>query len=218
MKLYEAIDIIERTPYVFTEEDIHEFEFKVTDRIFDRKRWVERTLAAVYIEKWKTLPQKELLYDSSITVDGDTLAMFWVRQCKTFPPKELYHDPLLKNEFYGLTVEMLCIVCIGKLPPIEWMHDKNITSDSEAGLTCEMLWIICTKNPNIPKEILHDPSMHTYNGDTCAMIWIDVIKSLPPSELIHNPHLKNDRHETCATIWKKRCQTPVPKCIDDGNT
>ena len=58
--------------------------------------------------------------------------------------------------------------------------------------------------------VLHDPSIKNEGGDTCAMLWIVFVRTLPPQKIRHDASIRDKYGETCADIWKKCVGKPVP--------
>lgn len=212
MKLSEAIDIIKRTPYYFTDEDIGSFEFDIVSGFFggmiftkvdqdysitfsdDRQTiiihriydyYVPNNLTSLWIAKYGTLPQREFLYDPKIHPQYMlTLPEIWILKCKSLPPTELL-CPVDYRDDFGYTEAMFWIVHIHTLPPHELLHDPTLKGKN--GCTCLMEWI--RNNKSIPDELYHDPTLTNSFGEICACIWINTFKDLPPKELLEGVDL-----------------------------
>ena len=142
--------------------------------------YVLNNLASLWIAKYGTLPQSELLYDPTIHPQYMlTLPEIWILKCKSLPPAELLCPIDYKDDF-GYTEAMFWIVNIRTLPPHELLHDPTLKGKN--GCTCLMEWI--RNNKSIPNELYHDPTLENSFGEICACIWINTFEDLPPRELL----------------------------------
>ena len=230
MKIYEAFEVIKRCPYIFTEEDI-DFDvnslIEIDDGIYAHKMTIamfyiiywnvkpqkclfhnaliqddyHRTLAKYWIEYFKELPPKELLYDPSIDAGEWSFIYYWTKYVKTMPPKILWYE-YPYGETRGIDLAECIINDLHILPPKELLYDPSM--QDRYGRTCAMEWITACKSMP-PKELLHDPSIQDNYGHTCAMEWITACKSMPPKELLHEPSIKTTRGETCLMRYINLC-------------
>lgn len=104
MKILEAYSIINSAPYIFTDEEIESFEFKVRNKVPNKGL----TLAEVYLLKWKLLPQKELIYSKI------RLARIIFKIFNEFPSKHLLisaipskvYDDIVGGKYWELPYEV----------------------------------------------------------------------------------------------------------------
>ena len=143
MKIEEAYTIVSRAPYLFSDEEINEFEFDVNQ--FYDNGIKPMTLEMLYISRWGILPQKELRHAPDLVlirnnnVVSDTCAMCWILKNKSLPPKDLLHALGIRSRT-GYTCAMLYIMVCKTLPPDELLHDPSICTD--LGQTCADLYLI----------------------------------------------------------------------------
>lgn len=249
MKLYEAMGIIERVPYYFTDDDVTTFEFDIasgflggmtftrtnqdyTITFSDKDQriiiyetydyYVLNNLASLWIAKYGTLPQRELLYDPTIHPQYMlTLPEIWMLKCKSLPPAELLYPIDYKDDF-GYTEAMFWIVNIRTLPPHELLHDPTLKGKN--GCTCLMEWI--RNNKSIPNELYHDPTLENSFGEICACIWINTFEDLPPRELLEgvdvNKQYGTDK-QLLSQYWINSVRHDLPNelipdpCSTDGD-
>ena len=158
MKIEEAIDIIDRCPYDFDEDEI---EFDPSELTW-HDHFEDRTCAMEWISVWKTLPPRALLHDPSIqTSSGMTCAMYWIYDIRQVPPQCLIHNPSIQDHD-GMTCAMTWIRLLRTVPPQCLIHDPSIQNNDE--MTCADIWKrwIRTAPPRVLFKIIEQHAVRSY--------------------------------------------------------
>lgn len=166
--------------------------------------------AMYLIRYFKILPPPEWRINvNEQNILGDTCATLWLRTMRTEPPEILLkgHDPSLRC-YNGFTLAMLYILCLHRLPPVEYLHDPLIQSDE--GYTLAMLYQTHI-NEDIPDILYHNPTIQSKSGYTIEMFY--AIKGIVIDKYIHDPELANEYGDTAMFIWivnNKNVDVPQP--------
>lgn len=68
-------------------------------------------------------------------------------------------------------------------------------------------------NLYLQKKYFHDASIQEEGGYTCAMLWINWCKTLPPKQLIHDLKLTNNIGQTLSDLWIHSVNNNVPDAL-----
>ena len=122
----EIVNILLKTPYNFTDEDIP--DPTITCMLEDDKlySYTDYTPAMLYIHIWKCDVPLSLRHDPAIQNQSRrmTCAMFWIENCKSEPPEWMRHDPNIQN-VNGMTYATLWSLWVGTEVP-EYLRMTNI--------------------------------------------------------------------------------------------